>query len=167
MPTDPSITQTIRATISDEAVDVRVSANEIESVAPNSWLVRDGVSVTEVFATTAGLSDGLAIDGAVMKLESERDRILRERFGGSSGPGKAHAGSSHVIKAPMPGLVRAISVSVGEVVTKNATLLVLEAMKMENNINAAVAGRIEKIYVEAGKSVEKNMSLIEINTEIL
>jgi biotin carboxyl carrier protein len=76
---------------------------------------------------------------------------------------KAHAGSgAHVIRAPMPGLISRIEINVGELVTKGRGLLVLEAMKMENEIRANQAGRIKMIHVEKGKPVEKDEPLITI-----
>jgi biotin carboxyl carrier protein len=165
MPTDSnSVTKQTQVKIFDETVSLELSATDVTFCSPSSWIVRTGASVTEVHVSASGLSDGTALDGIALKLETERERVLRERFGGTAATGRAEHASSHIIKAPMPGMVRAVSVAVGDTVTKNATLLVLEAMKMENNINASVGGRIERIYVEPGKSVEKNMSLIEINT---
>jgi biotin carboxyl carrier protein len=76
---------------------------------------------------------------------------------------KAHIGSgAHVIKAPMPGLISRIEIQLGEEVTKGRGLLVLEAMKMENEIRANHAGRIKAIHVEKGKPVEKDEPLVTI-----
>jgi biotin carboxyl carrier protein len=76
---------------------------------------------------------------------------------------KAHIGSGeHVIKAPMPGLISRIEIQLGEEVSKGHGLLVLEAMKMENEIRANHAGRIKTIHVEKGKPVEKDQPLITI-----
>ncbi|GAA3582652.1 acetyl-CoA carboxylase biotin carboxyl carrier protein subunit [Snuella lapsa] len=64
------------------------------------------------------------------------------------------------IKAPMPGLIRDISVGVGETVEENSPLLVLEAMKMENSIVAPRNGIIKSIEVGIGDAVDKNQLLI-------
>lgn len=116
----------------------------------------------EVFALPDGtLSDGNAIEGVSLGIESERERIIRVRFQGTTLSGTIQAGS-YVIKAPMPGLVRAVNVRPGDEVERTSIVLILEAMKMENNILANAKGRVTRVLVEQGSSVEKNASLIEI-----
>ncbi len=65
------------------------------------------------------------------------------------------------IKAPMPGLVLKVVVSPGSSVQKGETLLVLEAMKMENSIKSPIDGVVKSIKVEAKQAVEKNQILVE------
>lgn len=67
----------------------------------------------------------------------------------------------NAVKAPMPGLILDISVSVGQEVAENDNLLILEAMKMENNLSAPRAGIIKAIHVEKGATVDKGQLLIE------
>ena len=67
------------------------------------------------------------------------------------------------IKAPMPGLVVRITVEEGTEVKKGDSLLVLEAMKMENVIKAPGDAVVGKIKVNAGQAVEKNQLLISFN----
>lgn len=64
------------------------------------------------------------------------------------------------IKAPMPGLVIDIAVKIGDEIKKGDTLMILEAMKMENALKAPNDVIIKAILVEQGKSVEKNELLI-------
>jgi biotin carboxyl carrier protein len=64
------------------------------------------------------------------------------------------------LKAPMPGMVLSIPVAEGDSVNKGDTLLVLEAMKMENSIKSAGPGKIKQILAQKGKPVEKNQVLI-------
>ena len=66
------------------------------------------------------------------------------------------------IKSPMPGLVLHIDVDENQEVKKGDTLLVLEAMKMENLIKAAFDGTVQKINVEQGEAVSKNQVLLVI-----
>ena len=66
------------------------------------------------------------------------------------------------IKAPMPGLVLDVLVSVGQTVSKGDKVLILEAMKMENIIKAAGDGVIKAIHTEKGKPVDKGTLLIEL-----
>ncbi|MBK7149268.1 MAG: biotin/lipoyl-binding protein [Bacteroidetes bacterium] len=65
------------------------------------------------------------------------------------------------VKAPMPGLIINIAVNTGDEVSKGDTLLILEAMKMENVIKSPRDGKIKKINIELRKAVEKNHILIE------
>ncbi len=64
------------------------------------------------------------------------------------------------IKAPMPGLVLSVEVEAGQEIEKGDTLLVLEAMKMENVIKAPGEGVVKSIPVQTGEAVEKNALLV-------
>lgn len=65
------------------------------------------------------------------------------------------------IKAPMPGLVLNVMVEEGQEVKKGESLLVLEAMKMENVIKSPAEGLVKKILIQKGDKVEKNELLIQ------
>lgn len=65
------------------------------------------------------------------------------------------------IKAPIPGLILEISVAPGQAVQENDTLLILEAMKMENTFHSPRAGVIKSIAVTKGQAVDKGQLLIE------
>jgi len=67
----------------------------------------------------------------------------------------------NTIKAPMPGLILEISVSVGQEVKENDPLLILEAMKMENSFLSPRDGVIKSIAVTTGNAVDKGQLLIE------
>ncbi|CAM4103120.1 biotin carboxyl carrier protein [Pedobacter westerhofensis] len=67
------------------------------------------------------------------------------------------------LKAPMPGLVLSLNVTEGQEIKKGDSLLVLEAMKMENMLKAASDGTVKKIFVAKGDKVEKNQVLIEFS----
>jgi pyruvate carboxylase subunit B len=66
------------------------------------------------------------------------------------------------IKAPMPGLVVAVEVQIGDVVAPGSGLLILEAMKMENEIRSQAKARVRKIDVEKSSRVEKGQTLIHL-----
>lgn len=74
----------------------------------------------------------------------------------------AGPGAGTPVKAPLPGVVTKINVAVGQAVKKGDTVLVLEAMKMENNITAEVNGSITGICVAAGDSVLEGSVLLTI-----
>ena len=67
-----------------------------------------------------------------------------------------------VVEAPMPGNIFKILVKPGDVVSKGQNVLVLEAMKMENNITSDYAGKVKRILTQEGKSVTAGAKLIEI-----
>ena len=67
-----------------------------------------------------------------------------------------------VVEAPMPGNIFKILVKPGDVVSKGQNVLVLEAMKMENNITSDYAGKVKRILTQEGKSVAAGAKLIEI-----
>lgn len=70
--------------------------------------------------------------------------------------------NSTIIKSPMPGLVLKIKKQKGDLIAKGETLLILEAMKMENEIKSPKDGILNDIYVKEGTAIEKNISLISI-----
>ncbi|NNE28868.1 MAG: biotin/lipoyl-binding protein [Saprospiraceae bacterium] len=68
------------------------------------------------------------------------------------------------VEAPMPGKVLEVRVSEGDEVTAGTPLMVLEAMKMENVLKATGAGKVQKILVEKGITVDKGQLLIEMTS---
>ncbi len=75
------------------------------------------------------------------------------------GKSSAPAGT---VKAPMPGTVTRILVGAGDEVSVGSVLLIIEAMKMENEIKATAAGRVEKVLVHMGDNVGAGSSLLII-----
>jgi pyruvate carboxylase subunit B len=88
---------------------------------------------------------------------SAREAYLRE-FLRAAGVG-ARQGR---VAAPMPGKIVQVEVSVGDDVEESAGIMVMEAMKMENEIKAPIPGKVIAIHVEAGSAVEKGQLLFEI-----
>ena len=77
-------------------------------------------------------------------------------------PKHATMAGPYTVKAPMPGLVKAVLVSTGDAVSQGTRLLVLEAMKMENEITAIKSGIVAEILVQAGTVVEGGQPLMTI-----
>ena len=75
---------------------------------------------------------------------------------------KSGPGAGTPVKAPLPGVVTKILVAEGQAVKKGETVLVLEAMKMENNITAEADGAVTGICVAAGDSVMEGTTLLTI-----
>ena len=76
-------------------------------------------------------------------------------------PTAASSGKSGV-KSPLPGVILDIKVNVGDTVKKGQTIIILEAMKMENNINADKDGKVTAIPVSKGESVLEGTDLVII-----
>lgn len=67
------------------------------------------------------------------------------------------------VKAPMPGLVLEVNVKPGDHVKKGDTIVVLEAMKMENSIKSPVEAIVQSVSVDKGQAVDKNAVLVNFN----
>ena len=93
-----------------------------------------------------------------VRAEDERARHIRSLVGTQA----AHQ-TAGLVRAPMPGLVVRVLVSEGEAVAAGQGLLVLEAMKMENEIRAPAAGVVGRVAVQQGLAVEKGQVLLELN----
>nr|WP_290667428.1 biotin/lipoyl-containing protein [Ardenticatena sp.] len=114
----------------------------------------------EVFAEYQGEGEWiLLVDGErhEVRVEDERMQRLRQFGGGTHGP----VGDTSV-DAPMPGLVVKVLVDVGDPVGENQPVVILEAMKMENELRAPVAGVIKAVRVQPGTAVNLGESLVII-----
>ena len=74
----------------------------------------------------------------------------------------AAGGAKSGVKSPLPGVILDIKVNVGDEVKKGQTLIILEAMKMENSINADKDGKVTAINVSKGESVLEGTDLVII-----
>ena len=93
-------------------------------------------------------------------VEDERTRLLA---------GLAHtrtANSAANIQAPMPGLVVNVLVQPGDTVSQNQTVVVLEAMKMENDLPAPTAGIVKEVRVSKGQTVDQGEVLVIVENKI-
>ena len=75
---------------------------------------------------------------------------------------KGAAGAGEPVNAPLPGVVTKVLVAAGQAVKKGDTVVVLEAMKMENNITAECDGKVTGVCVAAGDSVLEGTTLVTI-----
>jgi biotin carboxyl carrier protein len=85
--------------------------------------------------------------------------MLTKTSGAKQGVRHDHAGG---LIAPMPGQIRSVAVSVGDVVKKGQTLLTMEAMKMEIRIQALKDGTVKSVSVTQGQTVEREQILVEV-----
>lgn len=92
-----------------------------------------------------------------IKVSNETDQLIKE-MGFTIGPSiKANS-----IKAPMPGIILSLNVEKNQEVKEGETLLILEAMKMENAISAPKDGIIKSIFIKSGETVDKGELMIEM-----
>jgi pyruvate carboxylase subunit B len=101
----------------------------------------------------------LWIDGWRFDVEAldERTRAIRDMSAAT-----AAASGPAPLKAPMPGLIVRVLVEVGAEVAAGQPIVVMEAMKMENELRAASAGRVSAVRIKPGDAVEKGAVLVEI-----
>jgi len=101
----------------------------------------------------------LWIDGYRFEAEAmdERTRAIRDLSAASAAP----AGPAPV-RAPMPGLIVRVNVKAGDTVQAGEGLVVMEAMKMENELRATAAGTVRSVEVTAGTAVEKGALLVAL-----
>ncbi|HEX8851530.1 MAG TPA: biotin/lipoyl-containing protein [Gemmatimonadaceae bacterium] len=101
----------------------------------------------------------LWLDGHRYDVEAldERTHAIRALSGAS-----AAAAGPAPLKAPMPGLVVRVNVAPGDEVAAGQALVVIEAMKMENELRAAAPGRVKAVRATLGEAVEKGALLVEM-----
>jgi biotin carboxyl carrier protein len=92
-----------------------------------------------------------------VKVEDERAKRLI-----SAGSAKHQDSGEFQLKAPMPGLVVAVPVLEDQQIEKGQVLVVLESMKMQNELKSPRAGKVERVKVKAGESVEQRQLLLTV-----
>ena len=123
-------------------------------------LLMDGASVP-LLARRGGLGEWeVTIDGRTFAIEvlDERQARIREL--------SAIAGSAtgvSALKAPMPGLVVRVAVEEGEVVHAGTAVVIVEAMKMENELRATASAKVARVLVGPGDAVNKAQVLVEFS----
>jgi biotin carboxyl carrier protein len=92
-----------------------------------------------------------------IKVEDERAKRLK-----SAGSGQIQESGEYQLKAPMPGLVIAISVQEQQQIEKGQVLVILESMKMQNELKSPRDGKVERVRVKVGESVEQRQILLTV-----
>lgn len=138
-------------------LDGKPTTLDVQQVDTRTFSVLGNAASDHVVAEKTGNSYRLLVNGKQIEalVESERTRLLK-KFATTSDSGRQRT----EIHAPMPALVVKVEVSVGDDVVPGQGLVVLEAMKMENEIKSHFAGKVKEIHVTKGKAVEKGELLI-------
>lgn len=132
-----------------DGVAVRVHAPAPGGPEPLDWIVVDGRPYE------------LVVDADLRRLRSHRGLHRVEVRDLEAGAVRPPSGDGRV-KAPIPGLITRVLVAPGDPVEVGQPLLVLEAMKMENEIRAPRAGRVQMLGVAPGQAVALGTVLVEI-----
>ena len=98
--------------------------------------------------------DGHRYDAEALDSRARAIRDMQASVARPSGPAP--------LRAPMPGLIVALRVKVGDTIAAGDGLVVMEAMKMENELRAAAAGIVRAVHVTVGAAVEKGALLVEL-----
>ena len=143
------------------SVDGKVYEVDFESVSgqPVYSLIVDGKS-HESYVAPGDHDWQVLIRGRLypVTVEDEREKRLRSAAGG----GVAETGEFH-LRAPMPGLVVAILVEEGQAIKKGQVLLILESMKMQNELKSPREGTVSRVRVKAGETVEQKQTLLSVS----
>jgi biotin carboxyl carrier protein len=156
-------------TLTLDGIDYTVSADG------DTIIVNDRAFTVEVLDNDSVLVDGIAYDaaveGEVAKLGGESHQMAVSGLAMSAGPPAARAGSvaptpehaaAGAVLAIMPGKIIRVFVKVGQEVEEGDPICVLEAMKMENELDARQGGVVHTVHVQPGDDVEKDQVLVEI-----
>ncbi len=137
----------------------RRAAAVAEAGRGGGWsMLLDGVSVPLVARYAGRGRWEIDMDGrtvGVRVLEAREAEIRERTRGAAGGTGIAP------LRAPMPGLVVRVDAREGDVVQPGTAILIVEAMKMENELRATAAARVARIPVSPGDAVEKGQMLAE------
>lgn len=101
----------------------------------------------------------VAVDGIAVRLELQTAQ--EAAFEAAMAAGGAAAGAGR-IEAPMPGQVVKVLVAPDAIVERDDPVMIVEAMKMENELRAPIAGKVTRVEVTAGQAVEAGQLLCEI-----
>jgi pyruvate carboxylase subunit B len=158
--------QTLEVTVEDGRVLVGGEAVDAQLVAlsgtPLYHLLLGGQSWTVAAQPLEGVARwalGAVGERVEVTAVDERTRQQEALSGHSASP----RGGGTVV-APMPGMVVRVEVVPGQRVEAGAGLVVVEAMKMENELRAARAGVVEAVHVTVGQAVEKGESLVTVTS---
>jgi len=144
----------LRATIEGEARQIDIAVLQDGKAYS---LVIEGRSV-DVSVEEHGQELHLLIGGTryVTEVLGEREYLARSIQ-------RAPEGGESSVRAVMTGIVREVRVAPGDPVRTGQVLFILEAMKMENEVKAAVDGTVSAVHVQAGATVERGVLVVEID----
>jgi biotin carboxyl carrier protein len=145
-------------------VDGKPFSGEVLEAEPGLFLIRSETEQAAVRVDGSGAKVGLSVrrggrDPVVLAAEVADARrakiVVPERAGGA-------AGAPVAVKSPIPGRVVKVMVKTGDEVKAGQTVVVLEAMKMENELRAPRAGTVTEVRAAEGTAVEAGQELVAL-----
>ncbi len=142
-------------------VDGQPLAVDLRSIVPGRLysLLLDNVSFESFVEGGQGSHFQVLLRGNLHHVQVEDERTIRLAHGLA---GFTPDSGEIPIVAPMPGLVVSVPVEAGQAVVEGEILVILESMKMDNELRAPREGRVARIHVEAGDSVEGRQRLVTL-----
>lgn len=139
-------------------IDGRASSVSLERINESARysLIVDG-RPHDVFAEEGATNYHVSVGGHMVTVGTQTGRR-----GGAGGPDgfEVDAGGEWVLKSPMTGVVREVQVKADDEVAEGQVLVVVEAMKMQNELHARRAGTVKAVYVSVGQRVDQGTPLL-------
>jgi len=144
----------------DVSIDGQPGIVDAKQIRPGTWsLVIDGASfVVDLDPRRTGIAASVGASEALLTVED----ALHRKLAAAAGAGRADLARGETLRAPIAGKVVKLLVAVGDQVAVGAPVIVLEAMKMENEIVAERGGTVTAIHKQAGQAVDTGDLLVEL-----
>jgi biotin carboxyl carrier protein len=143
--------------ITVDGVDYEIDFESVSEQTVYSLLANNYSYEALVYESEEGWQVLLHGSQYVLQVEDERERRLRASLGG----GPPENVDFH-LRAPMPGLIVTVPVSEGQMVEKGDVLVVLESMKMQNQLKSPRSGKVSRVQIKPGDSVEQRDTLLSV-----
>ncbi|MFA7227966.1 MAG: acetyl-CoA carboxylase biotin carboxyl carrier protein subunit [Melioribacteraceae bacterium] len=133
---------------------------DLSSIADNAYVIRINDRVFEITSNKLEkerfgiIIDACYFDTSVRTLLQEQANELQKN--------KSKLNHHSDVKAPMPGLLLKLKVKIGDEIKLGDSILILEAMKMENELRSPASGIVKNIFFQEGQSVEKDSIILTI-----
>lgn len=137
--------------------ETKVDFQRVRGAASWSLLVGDKSFALSFEPRPDGVAVTVASESYLVNVVDERTRTAR-----AVSRGAGHGNGAKAVLSMMPGIVREVLVEPGQEVAAGVPLLILEAMKMENEIRAPLDGTVKKVHVTANQTVNKGDALVTL-----
>ena len=140
-----------------QGVDYTVEIEEVEGTQAKVSVngIKFDVELKTPISTGKRISKPAAVKPVAAPVQSEAPKA-------KEAPAPVKAGDGTKVLSPLPGIITGVKVNVGDAVAVGDTVVVLEAMKMQNNIEAETAGTVTSVMVNVGDSVMEGTVLVTI-----
>jgi biotin carboxyl carrier protein len=148
-----------RSEMTGKVVNVSVGGNNylVTEVSPAKYCVELNGAKTTVCCVVSGDKFHLDVEGLLLELK------LPAEDGATSAGVTGHAGEKDKIYAPMPGKIVKLYVKKGDQVREKQAMVIVEAMKMEHQVNAAADGIVKTVNFAEGDQVDTETPIVELD----